>query len=722
MNALDGSNPLLSKAMRLLCLLITLTAGLSLLYGIQYYAGGPLRLAVTSPVYDLAVSADGNLAAAGTQDGVIRLWNIANGWNMLTLTGHTGPVTGVAFDSSASTLFSAGYDGKILLWDVPTVLNAGATGSQIKKVLATGDGPLNGLAVAADGSILVTIGGNGIVRVWDVGSGQVLQTIGPGEGTKLAVALSRDGTLVAAGDGEQIQIWEARTGTSLHRLEGYVEGEETEGLAGRGEKVTALAFSPDGNYLASGSSGGTVLIWNIEKGEIAWATKGHLASVTKVIFDASSEYLLSSGADNYVRRWRVSGGKFAGLFGGHLGTVTSVAFGLDADTIVSGGSDGSVRLWDGVNQLERHLVWTKLGLMPVWGTVLAIWMLGSGLLGLLLAWGLWRVRTWGHLGSLALYTIGPLFSVVLPLLETTAYPITWSIRLSIAWPLMVLLVWYIFLVAYIRHDAIAIPYQAPEATSLAEQLMAARRSGNVRFGLFVTATWLFIFILLFSVLRRFGLDIAFMRKWLPFIMGGAGLTMFISAAAIALATILALIGALARLSNNPAANGISGFYISLIRGTPLLVQIFIWYLALPQLGITLEPKLAGILALGVNYGAYMTEIFRAGIQAIGIGQYEAAHALGMSSSQTFRRIVMPQALRIVIPPIGNEFIAMMKDSALVSMITVQELTFRAQKLGRQNFRNLETFLIAAAFYWVLTIVFQFFQGKLETYMARGERR
>jgi len=209
---------------------------------------------------------------------------------------------------------------------------------------------------------------------------------------------------------------------------------------------------------------------------------------------------------------------------------------------------------------------------------------------------------------------------------------------------------------------------------------------------------------------------------LPFIMAGAGLTVVISAASIVLAIILALLGALGRLSENPIANGVSSFYISLIRGTPLLVQIFIWYLGLPRLGIILQPMTAGILALGVNYGAYMTEIFRAGIQAIGKGQYEAAEALGMSRAQTFRRIVLPQAFRIVIPPIGNEFIAMMKDSSLVYVMGVWELTFRAQKIGRQNFRNMETFLIAAAFYWVLTVMFQFLQGKLEDYMARGERR
>jgi polar amino acid transport system permease protein len=213
-----------------------------------------------------------------------------------------------------------------------------------------------------------------------------------------------------------------------------------------------------------------------------------------------------------------------------------------------------------------------------------------------------------------------------------------------------------------------------------------------------------------------------MGHYLEFIMAGSGLTVVISAASIVLAVILALLGALGRLSKNPIANGISSFYISLIRGTPLLVQIFIWYLGLPRLGLILQPMMAGILALGVNYGAYMTEIFRAGIQAIGKGQYEAAEALGMTRGQTFQRIVLPQAFRIVIPPIGNEFIAMMKDSSLVSVMSIWELTYRAQKIGRQNFRNLETFLIAAAFYWILTVIFQALQSKLEEHMGRSERR
>jgi polar amino acid transport system permease protein len=703
-----------TKAMRLLCLLVALTAGLSLLYGIQYYAGGPLRLAVTSEVYDLALSPDGNLVAAGTRDGMIRLWDIADDWSVRTLTGHTGPVTSVAFSSSDATLFSAGHDGTARLWSMSS--------GQAERVMDAGDGPLNDLAMAADGSILATIGKDGVVRVWDAEMGQVVQSIGPNENTKLAVALSPDGTLVAAGDGENIQTWDARTGESLQRLEGRWEDEEKqETWLGHLKEVTAMAFSPDGAYLASGDAEGATLIWDIQQGQVAWMTKGHLGMVEDIEFDATGQYVLSGGRDNYLRRWRVPGGKFAGLFKGHFGSVTGVTFGPDEDTVLSGGTDGSVRLWESINNQELHLVWTQVGLMPVWGKVLATWMLGSGLLGLLLTWGLWRVRTWSYLGSLALYVVGPLFTVVLPLLETTAYPITWSIRLNIAWPLIGLLVWYVFLAIYLLNDTVAIPYQAPGAQSLAQQLMAARRSQEMRQGILVLATWVSIFILLFSVLRRFGLDLAFMNKWLPFIMEGASLTMFVSAAAILLATILALVGALSRLSNNPLANGISGFYISLIRGTPLLVQIFVWYLALPQLGITLDATVAGILALGVNYGAYMTEIFRAGIQAIGKGQREAAQALGMSASQTLHRIVLPQAIRIVIPPIGNEFIAMMKDSALVSVMGVWELTFRAQKIGRQNFRNLETFIIAAAFYWILTIIFQFFQGKLEGYMARGER-
>jgi len=246
----------------------------------------------------------------------------------------------------------------------------------------------------------------------------------------------------------------------------------------------------------------------------------------------------------------------------------------------------------------------------------------------------------------------------------------------------------------------------------------ARRRKKI-FILQVVLVWLGIFAVLFFVFNRFNLDFSFMLKYTPFIFKGVGTTIFVSICSIAFACIMALLGAVSRLSKNPILYGVSTFYVSIIRGTPLIVQIFVIYLGLPQLGIVLSAVPAGIIALSVNYGAYMTEIFRAGIQAIRRGQVEAAYSLGMTYTQMMKRIVLPQALRIIIPPTGNEFIAMLKDSALVAFLGVWELFFRAQKVGRQNFRNMETLLIAALFYWMVTILFQYFQGRLETRLSKG---
>jgi polar amino acid transport system permease protein len=418
----------------------------------------------------------------------------------------------------------------------------------------------------------------------------------------------------------------------------------------------------------------------------------------------------------------VPGGKVSGTYVGHLSGVNGVAFGPDSTTILSAGSDGTLRAWDTVATAEMHIEWTAQASQSVWGKLFSVWMLASGLMGLVCVWGLWQMRGWGHLLALALYIIGPVAVLGLPFLEATSYPFSWGTRLQIVWPLLALAVWYGVLVFALMREEVAVYYEAPQEAALAEKLMSSIRTRQLRSGLFIGAVWVLLLVALYSVLRRFNLDLAFMGHFFSFIMSGSGYTVLVSALSITLAVLLALLGALGRLSNNPIANGISGFYISLIRGTPLLVQIYIWYLGLPRLNIVLDPLPAGILALGVNYGAYMTETFRAGIQAIGKGQHEAAQALGMSRTQTLRRIVLPQAFRIVIPPIGNDFIAMMKDSSLVSVMTVWELTFRASRLGRQYFRGMETFLIAAGFYWVLTVIFQFLQGKLEAYMARGERR
>jgi len=269
-----------------------------------------------------------------------------------------------------------------------------------------------------------------------------------------------------------------------------------------------------------------------------------------------------------------------------------------------------------------------------------------------------------------------------------------------------------------------------QADLIYEAQVHAKRRFNTQVALSWVAFLAFITFLFSGVTLTIGgntfstikLDGEFIRSNLKFIAGGAGQTILISALSICLATILALLAALGRLSKFPPIYALSTFYVSLIRGTPLYLQIFFFYLALPQLGIILSGLWAGVLALGLNYGAYMSEIFRAGLSSVGKGQREAALAIGMTPGQTMSRIVIPQALRFAIPPTGNEFIAMLKDSALVSATGfVHELMWRATKVGRAQFNNLEALIIAAVFYWIMTLVFTSLQSRLESYMSRGER-
>ena len=250
----------------------------------------------------------------------------------------------------------------------------------------------------------------------------------------------------------------------------------------------------------------------------------------------------------------------------------------------------------------------------------------------------------------------------------------------------------------------------------------------------VALSWfilLLILVMLFSgqkinigpfQLKTIHIDTAFIFNNMGFIAAGLQETIRISVLSILLAMILALLAALGRLSTLPPVYALSTFYVSLIRGTPLYLQIFFFFLALPQLGIILPGLWAGVLALGLNYGAYMSEIFRAGLSSVGKGQREAAMALGMTPSQTMRRVVLPQALRFAIPPIGNDFIAMTKDSALVSATGfVHELMWRSVKVGRAEFHNLEALIMAAFFYWMMTIILSYFQNILETRLSKGDR-
>jgi len=259
--------------------------------------------------------------------------------------------------------------------------------------------------------------------------------------------------------------------------------------------------------------------------------------------------------------------------------------------------------------------------------------------------------------------------------------------------------------------------------SQAELLFEAQQRKDRLFKTNVAISWVVLLgLLIFMFSGPIDIDTEFISKNAAFIASGIWQTLFISIASILLAILLALLAALGRLSTIPPIYALSTFYVSLIRGTPLFLQIIFFFLALPQLNIVLPAVWAGILPLGLNYGAYMSETFRAGISSVSKGQREAATALGMTPGQTMRRIVLPQALRFAIPPMGNDFISMTKDSALVSVTGfVHEIMFRATRVGRATFNNLEALIIAAVFYWLMTLILTFFQSKLEARLSRGDR-
>ncbi|MCK5921575.1 MAG: amino acid ABC transporter permease, partial [Methylococcales bacterium] len=214
----------------------------------------------------------------------------------------------------------------------------------------------------------------------------------------------------------------------------------------------------------------------------------------------------------------------------------------------------------------------------------------------------------------------------------------------------------------------------------------------------------------------FGLDFAFIKSKVWFMISqGVFTTLYISAISITLGSIVAIIGAVAKLSSNGFANAIAGFYTSFFRGLPLLMQVYLIYLGLPQLGYVIDAVPAGVLALTLCYGAYMTEIFRAGIQSINKGQWEASRSMGFGFALTMRRIVLPQAMPLIIPPTGNQFIAALKDSSLVSVIGVWELMFLARTLGNKDFKHMEMLITAALIYWCLSMCLELIQGRIERY-------
>jgi polar amino acid transport system substrate-binding protein len=209
--------------------------------------------------------------------------------------------------------------------------------------------------------------------------------------------------------------------------------------------------------------------------------------------------------------------------------------------------------------------------------------------------------------------------------------------------------------------------------------------------------------------------------FLPSLVKGAGITIFISVTSMALAITLGLIIALVRLYSRPPFSALATAYIELYRGTPLLIQLYILYYGLPNVGISLNPVIAAFLGLGMNYAAYEAEIYRAGINSVPGGQTEAALSLGMTQSMAVRRIVLPQALRIALPGITNDFIALFKDSSLVSIIAMVELTKTYNILAATTLRFFELGLIVAILYFAMSYPLSLLARKLEGRL-KGYRR
>ncbi|MER8640663.1 amino acid ABC transporter permease [Mesorhizobium sp. M1365] len=235
--------------------------------------------------------------------------------------------------------------------------------------------------------------------------------------------------------------------------------------------------------------------------------------------------------------------------------------------------------------------------------------------------------------------------------------------------------------------------------------------------------WFELLVLFLAFFETFNLSLPFIWINLPFLITqGVVTTIYISAISLVFASIIAIFGAIAKLSSNGFAYAIASFYTSFFRGLPLLMQIYLIYLGLPQLGIVMDAVPSGILALSLCIGAYMTEIFRSGIASIDRGQWEASRSMGFGFGLTMRKIILPQALPVIIPPMGNMFIGMVKDSSLVSVLGVWELTFLARTIGQPTFHHMEMLIAAAIIYWIMTVCLELIQSRIERHFDRSKVR
>ncbi len=209
---------------------------------------------------------------------------------------------------------------------------------------------------------------------------------------------------------------------------------------------------------------------------------------------------------------------------------------------------------------------------------------------------------------------------------------------------------------------------------------------------------------------------------LPLVKGALYYTLPLTLITFTIGLILAVLTALARISTVKPLQWIARFYVSIIRGTPLLVQLFIIFYGLPSIGVTISPFISAIIGFSLNVGAYASEIMRAAILSTPKGQWEAGYSIGMSYSQTLKRIILPQASRVSIPPLSNTFISLVKDTSLASLILVTEMFRKAQEIASTNYEFLLMYSMAGLLYWIicfiLSVVQQQIEGKLDRYVAK----
>ena len=207
----------------------------------------------------------------------------------------------------------------------------------------------------------------------------------------------------------------------------------------------------------------------------------------------------------------------------------------------------------------------------------------------------------------------------------------------------------------------------------------------------------------------------------PFLLKGAVFTVVLSVGGMFFGLLLGFGLALMRLYGFTALSWLARIYVSFFRGTPLLVQLFMIYYGLPQLGVELDPLPAALIGFSLNMAAYVCEILRAAIGSIDRGQWEAASSIGMTRAQTLRRVVLPQAARTALPPLGNSFISLVKDTALAATIQVPELFRQAQLITARTFEVFTMYLAAALLYWVLASILSHLQNRLEERVNRHDQ-